>query len=167
MSLIDTIASMLEEKMGLSGESVGREMISDVISKHKNRCGPENETEYLNHLTTSEIAWQQLVDEIIVPETWFFRYAASFAFLQEHVRSEWLARHDNKILQVLSLPCATGEEPYSIAISLIHAQFPGTRFQIDVVDISEKVLNKAEKRCLRDGVLQRERSTAGHRSLFR
>jgi chemotaxis protein methyltransferase WspC len=48
-------------------------------------------------------------------------------------------------LRVLSVPCATGEEPYSIAIALLEAGLTSAQFHIDAVDISRQCLLKAQR----------------------
>jgi len=45
---------------------------------------------------------------------------------------------------ILSLPCSTGEEPYSIAIQLLMTGLPKQRFHIDAADISSQALQHAE-----------------------
>ncbi|ODV41430.1 hypothetical protein AWV79_36315 [Cupriavidus sp. UYMMa02A] len=42
---------------------------------------------------------------------------------------------------MLSLPCASGEEPYSIAMALLDAGIPAARFRIDALDISARALS--------------------------
>ncbi len=44
---------------------------------------------------------------------------------------------------MLSLPCASGEEPYSIAMALLDAGLPAARFRIDALDISARALERA------------------------
>ena len=46
---------------------------------------------------------------------------------------------------MLSLPCSSGEEPYSIAMALLDAGVPASRFQIDALDISERVVQFARR----------------------
>ena len=48
-------------------------------------------------------------------------------------------------LRILSLPCAAGEEPYSIAIVLTEEGLPARRYQIDAVDISARRLASARR----------------------
>jgi chemotaxis protein methyltransferase WspC len=80
----------------------------------------------------------------VVPETWFFRYSSSFAFLVDYVKSEWEPEHRGEVLRVLSAASSTGEEPYSIAMSLLNAGLQKDRFHIDAVDISKKALEQAK-----------------------
>jgi chemotaxis protein methyltransferase WspC len=56
---------------------------------------------------------------------------------------EWLPAHPEGILQLLSLPCSSGEEPYSMAMTLLDAGFPANRFRVDALDISKRALARA------------------------
>jgi chemotaxis protein methyltransferase WspC len=58
---------------------------------------------------------------------------------------QWLPAHPEGVLRLLSLPCSTGEEPYTMAMALIEAGFPAGRFRIDAFDISEKVIGHARE----------------------
>jgi chemotaxis protein methyltransferase WspC len=73
--------------------------------------------EYWRILQGSRDEQQALIEAVIVPETWFFRYPESFATLAK-LASKRLAEINNlRALRILSLPCSTGEEPYSIAMA--------------------------------------------------
>ena len=74
----------------------------------------------------------------------FFRNKNSFSFLADYVRGEWLSKHRGDLLRVLSVPCSTGEEPYSIIMALMDAGIGGDRLHMDGVDISEAALGRAE-----------------------
>jgi chemotaxis protein methyltransferase WspC len=56
---------------------------------------------------------------------------------------EWVPSHPAAVLQMLSGPCCSGEEPYSMAMALLEAGLSPDRFKIDAVDISERALARA------------------------
>jgi chemotaxis protein methyltransferase WspC len=72
---------------------------------------------------------------VVVPESWFFRDALPFRFLKQYARGGWTARPNRAAIRVLSIPCAGGEEPYSIAVTLDEAGLPPDRCRIDAVDV--------------------------------
>lgn len=81
---------------------------------------------------------QELIECLIVPETWFFRDRAAFDLLVQIVRKA-------KSVRLFSVACATGEEPYSMAMALLAALIPPEKIRIDAIDISKNALLKAEK----------------------
>jgi chemotaxis protein methyltransferase WspC len=98
---------------------------------------------YLDRIRTSATELHALIDEVVVPETWFFRDRMSFAYLGRYVMAEWFPTHPHGVLRVLSLACSTGEEPYSIAIALLDTGLMPRHLRIDAVDISQKALHWA------------------------
>ena len=68
-----------------------------------------------------------------------------FHYLVRFVAEDWLLRSSGRPLNVLSIPCSTGEEPYSIAMALLDAGIQADRFKIAAVDISEKALERARQ----------------------
>jgi chemotaxis protein methyltransferase WspC len=87
----------------------------------------------------SPTALEQAAEILAVPETWFFRDGEPFVCLAR------FAARGPRPLRVLSVPCATGEEPYSIAIALLEAGLAPGEFTIDAVDISAHAI--AVARC--------------------
>jgi chemotaxis protein methyltransferase CheR len=88
-----------------------------------------------------------LAQELTVAETYFFRNADQFRALREHVWPERLrAQATARRVRVLSAGCASGEEPYSIAMSL-HDWLPdaGWRLSIRAVDLNPVSLDKARR----------------------
>lgn len=140
-----TIEAMLKEKIGLSANIIGSNEIARAIEKRRLACNfPDLET-YLYQLQTSTKELEELIELAIVPETWFFRDWEPFVFLEQYVRTEFLSTQSYRILRVLSVPCSSGEEPYSIAMTLLNAGLSLDRFQIDAVDISKRSLMKAKE----------------------
>jgi chemotaxis protein methyltransferase WspC len=77
-----------------------------------------------------------------VPETWFFRDREAFVALAK-LALERLALEPARVLRILSAPCSTGEEPYSISMALLDAGIDATRFAIDAIDISARSIEFA------------------------
>ena len=88
---------------------------------------------------------RQLIETVIVPETWFFRDREAYVALVKVVLEEWLPAHGDGPLRLLSAPCSTGEEPYSMAMALFDAGLPANRFHIDALDISARSLARARR----------------------
>jgi len=112
-----------------------------------------DEQDFFAELFMSEHLQQQLVDELVIPETYFFRYSQSFDHLRE-LAAQWLLKNKTGMLRVASIPSATGEESYSIAIILRDAGIPLERFSVDAVDLSAPLIERAKqgvysRHCLR------------------
>jgi chemotaxis protein methyltransferase WspC len=90
-----------------------------------------------------EAELQELVEAVVVPETWFFRDVEALRAMTRAVCEAWLPSHPAGALRVLSMPCSTGEEPYSLAMALLDAGIAEQRFGIDALDISERALARA------------------------
>lgn len=139
------IETLLKQKIGLDSTTIGSHTIKRAVENRCSACGLSDINTYLQVLQSSPQEFAELVEKIVVPETYFFRDSKSFDFLINFVRSEWAPSSSNSVLRLLSVPCSTGEEPYSMAIALIEAGLPTNRFRIDAVDISKYALDKAKR----------------------
>jgi chemotaxis protein methyltransferase WspC len=137
--------ALLRRKIGLDAGSIGSASIARAIEQRMADGKITDIACYLEQLQQSSLEWEALVDSVIVPETWFFRERESFKFLQLYIQSEWLKSQPQRVLRVLSVPCSTGEEPYSIAIALLEAGLTQAQFHIDAIDISKKCLLSAQR----------------------
>ncbi|AFY48752.1 methylase of chemotaxis methyl-accepting protein [Nostoc sp. PCC 7524] len=137
--------ALLRQKIGLDANSIGSASITRAIEQRMADGKITDIACYLEQLQESNLEWEALIDSVIVPETWFFRERESFKFLQKYIQSEWLRTQPQRVLRVLSVPCSTGEEPYSIAIALLKTGLNQANFHIDAVDISKKCLLSAQR----------------------
>ena len=136
------IETLLKKKIGLNPDSIGKKKIEADVRRCMAECGMTDVKEYTELLQTSADELEKLIEVITVPETWFFRNMGAFNFFKSYVRTEWLPGHRGNILRILSVPCSSGEESYSIAITLLDSGVSAKHFHIDAVDISKKgVLN--------------------------
>ncbi|WP_248918953.1 CheR family methyltransferase [Pseudomonas entomophila] len=133
----------LRERIGLDVESVGAPMIERALQQRCVTVQVADLDDYWLRLQQSAEEQQALIEAVIVPETWFFRYPESFGALVglAHKRVAELA--GTRPLRILSLPCSTGEEPYSIAMALLDGGVSPAAFRIDGMDISPNSVAKA------------------------
>jgi chemotaxis protein methyltransferase WspC len=139
------IAALLKERMGLDAESIGVASVERAVRERLAARGVEDVQVYWEQLTASEQELQELIEAVVIPETWFFRDPEAFSALVRVVREEWLTKRPQGTLRILSLPCSTGEEPFSTAMVLLDAGLPPSRFHIDAIDISARAIAWAEQ----------------------
>jgi chemotaxis protein methyltransferase WspC len=139
---VKRIESLLSREIGLSPRSIGSSAIEAAVRTRLRACGAADVTSYLTILERDSAERTALIEEIVVSETWFFRDEDVFKALRRHATG-WLAR--DRALRVLSLPCATGEEAYSVAITLLEAGLRESRFSVRGVDVSERALAHARR----------------------
>ncbi|MBN3757029.1 methyltransferase [Paraburkholderia sp. Tr-20389] len=97
---------------------------------------------YWQQLTTSRDEQQVLIEALVVPETWFYRDREAYVALAR-LANERLVRDPTHVLRALSLPCSTGEEPYTVAMTLLDDGIGENRFTVDAFDISARVIDHA------------------------
>jgi chemotaxis protein methyltransferase WspC len=134
--MLDEIAALLAQKIGLDVTSIGISVIDQAVRLRQTATGVHDLSDYCRRLHGSEREQNALVEAVVVPETWFFRDTAAFTAMTQLVREEGLAERPDRLLRLLSLPCSTGEEPYSMAIALLEAGIPAAHFYIDAIDVS-------------------------------
>jgi chemotaxis protein methyltransferase WspC len=134
---------LLKDSMGLDVASIGASAIERAVRHRQHACQLPDVNAYWEHLRRSQTELQELIDAVVVPETWFFRDRESFAALARVVRDELLPASVGGPLRLLSVPCATGEEPYSIVMTLLDAGVPVDRLRVEAVDICERLLRHA------------------------
>jgi chemotaxis protein methyltransferase WspC len=142
MSLPQIIA-LLRETIGLDVASVGISLVERAVKRRVGANDLRDISQYATLLQRSEPELQSLVEAVVIPETFFFRYAESFDALRKIVEQQFF--FGTQKMRALSIPCSTGEEPYSIAMTLLDAGLSNERFQIDAIDINEHLLDIARK----------------------
>ncbi|TNE69801.1 protein-glutamate O-methyltransferase CheR [bacterium] len=89
---------------------------------------------------------QQVIDSLVTNETYFFRDPESFDDLKEMIKHLHRTKK-NKTLRIWSAACSTGQELYSIVITIHELQLDWHGWKIEFVgtDISSQALEKAKK----------------------
>ncbi len=135
----------LKERIGLDAASVGPAIIERAVRQRMTAQQALTADEYWHQLQGSLDEQQALIEAVIVPETWFFRYPESFATLARLAMARLAEIKGMRALRILSLPCSTGEEPYSIAMALFDAGFAPHQFKVEGLDVSPLSVERAKR----------------------
>lgn len=136
---------MLKESIGLHADAIGDSSIERAIRQRMNALDIADDNVYLSRLKSGMEELPELIEEVVVPETWFFRNVVPFQALAK-LLPDLLVNSQNNFLRILSLPCATGEEPYSIAMTLLEcAGAASFDFVVDSIDVSKRAIGKAKR----------------------
>jgi chemotaxis protein methyltransferase CheR len=151
-ALADRLAELLEAQLGLCCVEWQRARLAELAASLALRqrtaqplSGPALTEEAL-HLSRQDL--QSIIDKVNVGETYFFREPAHFAALLDPVLRERLPKCDpTRPLRILSAGCASGEEAYSIAITLrqYRDDFEDGRIVLLGVDVHAAALEKARR----------------------
>jgi len=90
---------------------------------------------------------QNMIDVITTHKTDFFREKEHFDFITAKVLPDLVNAKSNQKIKIFSAGCSTGEEPYTMAISLLEAKKPDLEFDFNIsaCDISAESITTAKK----------------------
>ncbi|AZF14734.1 protein-glutamate O-methyltransferase CheR [Pseudomonas sp. R3-18-08] len=137
--------AFLKERIGLDVASVGEAIIERAVRQRCQLSQAQTAEAYWQLLHSSHDEQQALIEAVIVPETWFFRYPESFATLARLAHARLAEIKQMRALRILSLPCSTGEEPYSIAMALLDAGLAPHQFKVQGMDVSPLSVERARR----------------------
>lgn len=99
---------------------------------------------------------QALINACTINESYFLRDAGLWEALRSRVLPELAKEVDYRgVLQVLCLACATGQEPYSLAMTWAELALPRIRLAITAADIDTTALERAKAGVYSDFEIQR------------
>lgn len=137
------IEAWLTQEIGLDPTSIGPSTIALATAGRMAAQKTGDVAEYAALVAGSRVEAQKLIEAIVVPETSFFRDHHPFIALRRWAAQEWVPAHPSGVMRLLSMPCSTGEEPFSIAMALLEEGVE--RFLVEGVDISSEALARAEQ----------------------
>lgn len=137
------IVRLLRDKAGLAPESVGGASLAHAVRSRMAACETDIPQDYLRRLLLDAAELQELLEQLVVPETWFFRDALAFRSLASGL--EALRRCAQGVVRALSIACSTGEEVYSLAIALRQSGFAPSQVSILGIDLSRRALAAARE----------------------
>ncbi|HET7697572.1 MAG TPA: CheR family methyltransferase [Vicinamibacterales bacterium] len=146
-SALPLLRDLIHERAGLFYDDARLEMLADRVSPLVVERGFDSFIDYYYLLKYDDAAageWGRLMDALSVPETYFWREIDQVQAVVTHVVPALLAAAPSQPIRICSLPCATGEEPLTIAMALEEAGlFSRARIEIHAADASAAAIAKA------------------------
>ena len=141
---------LLYQQAGISLSATKEQMVYSRLARRLRSLRLCSFADYFNYLAVHEEEWQQFINALTTNLTAFFRENHHFEMLAAHVRKH---AHQHRPLRIWCSASSTGEEPYSLAMTVIEALDSFTpAVEIIASDIDTGVLSVA-----RDGIYPEER----------
>ena len=124
-------------------------MLAGRLAKRIRELGLPSYREYLELVENNELERTHMLDRISTNETHFFREPRHFEFLEQKIYPTWQSAgrvgDTERQIRIWSAGCATGEEPYSIAMSLLRVFPPRAGWKVEILatDLSTRALEQA------------------------
>jgi len=137
------IEKILTDTLGLDLSSMGKGFMERTLECLLKKSGCSSLEDYVARLKSSPEEEEKIIEAVVVPETWFFRDHGPFDYLKYYLMDQGKQKTRKEKIRILSVPCSTGEEPYSIVMTLLEAGMSPEEFVVDAVDLSENALRVA------------------------
>lgn len=142
--------TLIEARTGMTIGAARRSFLETNLAIRMREIGLNDYEAYYEQLMAGPVAereWAILVDRLTVQETSFFRHPSSFALVRQHISEIMLRDAARKGVNLWSVGCSTGEEPYSLAmqtdVQLAELRRGKTYFGVTATDISLPTLGRA------------------------
>lgn len=141
----ERVRALIRERAGIHLSSAKQAMVYSRLSRRLRELGHSSFAGYLQWLESSSDAaardeWQEFVNCLTTNLTAFFREEHHFALLADELR-----RRAGKRVRIWCNAASTGEEPYSLAMTVLETLGAGADVRILCSDINTKVLATAER----------------------
>ena len=146
---LEQFRTIVARRLGLQYEDEKLDYLAEVARRRMELVGSARFESYLERLTSSPKGsdeFRALAEQLTVNETFFFRNADNFRAFAEIVLPERIrANTREKRLRILSAGCASGEEPYSLAVLVREALSDLGNWDVKIIgiDVNPAVLAKA------------------------
>jgi chemotaxis protein methyltransferase CheR len=143
------LRDLVHERIGLSYDDTRLDLLADRLAPLVTARRLDSFLDYFYYLKyddTSAAEWLRVADVLSVPETYFFREVDQIRAAVDVVIPELVARSKGSPLRVWSVPCASGEEPLTIAMLLDErGWFDRAHIELCAGDASPAALERAQE----------------------
>jgi chemotaxis protein methyltransferase WspC len=150
--IMEHIVERLADEAGIDPASLEPSRITWTVQRRCRQLGVAGAGDYVALFDASREELDNLIDALVIQETRFFRDPQVFDHLREWAQE--MAAKSAGPLRILSAPCSTGQEAYSLAATLRCSGLPANTFFIDAFDISPSALAIAQRGIYPAGALE-------------
>lgn len=146
---LSNFAKLVNDKCGLVISDGQYGTLTKAINARMSHIGIHSQNKYYESLLGDLDETHRLIDLLTINETYFFRENSHYDLLSNRLFPELLNRKkaSREKIRILSAGCSSGEEPYSLAMTLMekHGQEILDSIAIIACDINQEVLEKARR----------------------
>jgi chemotaxis protein methyltransferase CheR len=147
---LSEIRMLIEERTGIRFDESRERFFSGRVKEYLRAKGLERGTELLRSVRKSNVEYEALLERLLTQETSFFRYPGVYEAFEKRVLPELHTKkfwNNPRTLRVWSAGCSTGEEPYSIAITIVDSLSFADSWNVEILatDVGRQALKQAER----------------------
>lgn len=147
---LSEISALIERRSGIHFDTSRERFFSTRVREHALEKKVVHGSDLLRIMRASNVEYDLLLERLLTQETSFFRYPDVYDALEKkvlpelHMKKFW---ENPRSMRVWSAGCATGEEPYSVAITIADALEFADAWNIHILatDISRLALRHGER----------------------
>jgi chemotaxis protein methyltransferase CheR len=139
--------TLIYERAGIHLTPNKRGMLAGRLARRLRALRIDGYREYLRRVESSDDELTEMLDVVTTNETRFFREQQQFEYLEAVLIPRWIADAARgarrQAVRVWSAGCSTGEEPFSVAMSLLAGLGDSWNISVFATDLSTRVLETA------------------------
>lgn len=147
---LSEIRMLIEERTGICFDESRERFFFGRVKEHLRAKGLGRGTDLLRSIRKSNVEYEALLENLLTQETSFFRYPSVYEAFEKrvlpelHVKKFW---KNPRTLRIWSAGCSTGEEPYSIAITITDSLSFSDSWNVEILatDVGRQALKHAER----------------------
>lgn len=142
------LQSFFYKLTGIRFESDKRYYVDRRLKERIRETGHKSFRSYFIYLKFSKEEQERLISSLTVNEIYFFREEYQFRTMVNYMLPEIIKRKRKcDRIRIWSIPCSTGEEPYSVALYLLEYWKDIENWEVEILasDIDQEALKKAKE----------------------
>ena len=156
---VQELQLLVEQRSGIVFDESRERFLTSRVVEHMQHRRLSFGMELLRLVRSSNVEYDNMLERLLTQETRFMRYPGLFSAFERHVLPEMRERKfwdKERTMRIWSAGCASGEEPYSIALSVREAAGAGTELDASIMatDISRDALDRADRGIYAERVLE-------------